>query len=337
MSQIYSPSSTPVFETRPLSVAVQKAIRLFPGGVGGQQSQTILSATGPGNVARLQLAAGWGYSTPVDVGQRLIITIIVDGQTYTAPLGMFMLWDGWSTLGGGPGPGTSTSQQTQTYFLSKYLGITTGSTVQVGGHRKLNIPYQSSISISISNPSGNSTSAFIYTQVEYYAGAAPAGLYPLTQNVFHMVTNDWRSSSVASNQTVTFLPTVSGVGELESIYFVSSAAGNLWGSTNWLEIAPAITADGNLFQYGGCEDFFGTQFYGVNGLTRGDEYGQGIAFAGQNLGTSDLVTYWTGYRYFKDSPMRFNSNLGITWLNINSVYGNPATQVGSCVVYYTES
>jgi hypothetical protein len=337
MSQIYSPSSTPVYETRPFSVASQKAVRIYPGGVGGGQSVNILSATGPGNVARIQLAAGWGYVTPVDVAQRLLITIVVDGQTYTAPLGMFMLWDGWSTLNNSTGPSTALQASSSQFFLSKYLGIAIGGDAQMGGYRRINIPYQSSISITVSNPSDNATSAFVYSQVEYYPGVAPAGLYPPTQKVFHMVTNDWRTSSIVPDQVVTFLPTVSGVGELESLYFVSSAAGSLFGAENWLELAPIISFDGNLFSYRGCEDFFGTQFYGMFGITRGDEYGQGISFAGQNLGTTDAVTYWTGYRYFKNCPLRFNSSLGINWTNLDTAFGNPATQVGSCVVYYTES
>ena len=338
MSQIYSPSSTPVYETRPLNVQAQKAVRIYPGGVGGPQSVNILTATGPGNVARIQIAAGWGYVTPVDVAQRLIITIVVDGQTYTAPLGMFMLWDGWSTLGGAVGPSTATSNQTASFFSTKYLGIAVAGQTQMGGDRRINIPYQSSISITISSPSDNATSAFVYSQVEYYSGAAPAGLYPATQNVFHMVTNDWRTSSIVPDQVTTFFPSTTGItGELESIYFVSSAAGAIYGATNWLELAPVIAFDGNTFTYRGCEDFFGTQFYGQNGLTRGDECGQAIAFQGQNLGTSDAVTYWTGYRYFKEAPLRFNSSLWINWQNIDPAYGNPATKVGSCVVYYTES
>jgi len=168
-----------------------------------------------------------------------------------------------------------------------------------------------------------------WTQVEYYPGVAPVGLYPATRNVFHMVANEWKP--IAPSQTVAVLPTVVGAGELESIYFVSSAPGKV--EPQWLETNPIITVDGTQFHFGGTEDFFGNQFYGDQWQGRADEYG--IARDYQSA-MPDNTTYWTGYRYFRESPMVFNNSLGMTWSNV-AVDVGPAAQVGTLAVYYTEN
>ena len=407
----YVPSSIQTLETRSLSLAKVKGQFISPG-----SSYTIFSATGAGNVAKITVATLWGYTYPLsyDYGQQAIITIIVDGQTYSAPLGMFLLWDGWilpgnNGIGYGYGPTILNSQ----FFASKYLGINDYGS-QAGGYRAINIPYKSSVSISLSVPVGLISLNF-YTQVEYYSGSAPTGRYPPTENVFHMSTSDWRNSSIVANSTLTPLPTVSGQGELESIYFVSSAPGDNI-APSWLEVAPNIVADGNSWQYGGFEDLMGNFFYGSYGYSRGDEAGiarfwmsdYGSATPGDSTSvsnfsiTSNVVTFtvastagmsagnyvfiggmnsgtylnqqqlqvlstgftstqfeanfthsdvsstidsgtvmyhqtiWTGYRYFKDHPLLFNSSLGITWQDVN-YYGSYANRAGFCIVYYTEN
>jgi hypothetical protein len=179
------------------------------------------------------------------------------------------------------------------------------------GYRRIYIKYNSSISISLTLPQ-TGTNAIIYSQVEYYPGAAPTGRFPATRNVFHMAVNDWANSSVAPNTPVNILPAVAGVGELESIYFVSSAPGPT--ELAWLEQNPDITVDGTDFRYGGTEDFFGNQFYGDQFHGRTDEYG--IA------------------RYFSSGAP--DSGIAMVWQNANT--GNlPATLVGSLAVYYTEN
>ena len=407
----YVPSSIQTLETRSLSLAKVKGQFISPG-----SSYTIFSATGAGNVAKITVATLWGYTYPLsyDYGQQAIITIIVDGQTYSAPLGMFLLWDGWilpgnNGIGYGYGPTILNSQ----FFAGKYLGINDYGS-QAGGYRAINIPYKSSVSISLSVPVGLISLNF-YTQVEYYSGSAPTGRYPPTENVFHMSTSDWRNSSIVANSTLTPLPTVSGQGELESIYFVSSAPGDNI-APSWLEVAPNIVADGNSWQYGGFEDLMGNFFYGSYGYSRGDEAGiarfwmsdYGSATPGDSTSvsnfsiTSNVVTFtvastagmsagnyvfiggmnsgtylnqqqlqvlstgftstqfeanfthsdvsstidsgtvmyhqtiWTGYRYFKDHPLLFNSSLGITWQDVN-YYGSYANRAGFCIVYYTEN
>jgi hypothetical protein len=136
-------------------------------------------------------------------------------------------------------------------------------------------------------------------------------------------------SAVSPGQTVAVLPTVSGAGELESIYFISTAPGAV--AAQWLEQNPVIAVDGTEFRYGGTEDFFGNQFYGDQWQARADEYGIARHYSS---GAPDNTTYWTAYRYFRESPMVFNNSIGMTWQNAGAGAG-PAAQVGTLAVYYT--
>jgi len=312
-----------VSETRTLGVVALKGSPLNAGG-----SYTLFSATGAGSVERIQLAVVYtnGSPTVAQIGANSVITIAVDGKTYSCSLGIFLLWYGYSTSDG--------TLATGDLFLSKNLGITNATSTLpqfIGGYRRIYIPYKSGISISITAPSVTTSTMNFYSQVEYYPGAPAAGLHPATRNVFHMVANEWASSTIASNATLTMLPNAVGPGELESVYFVSSAPGHA--EPYWLETAPSITVDGTAFLYGGCEDFFGNQFYGDQFHGRADEYGIARYFSS---GAPDNTTYWSGYRYFSESPMLFNNSLGITWLN-GADASHAATRVGSLVVYYTEN
>lgn len=317
------PGGGQVFETRTLTVAAVKGANVAPG-----QSYTLFSATGAGSVERIQLAVTYNNGSPTvaPIAANSTIAIAVDGRTYTCSLGMFLLWNGYSTSDG--------AQATSDLFLTKYLGITNATSLSnqfLGGYRRIYIPYKSSISISVSAPASATTAQYFYSQVEYYPGAPAAGLHPATRNVFHLAVNEWAGSSIAPSAGMTLLADVSGPGELESVYFVSSAPGPAW--PGWLEIAPDITVDGADFRFGGCEDFFGNQFYGTQYHGRADEYGIARYF---NSGAPDNTTYWSAYRYFKESPMLFNSSLGITWQNAPASSGS-ATRVGSLVVYYTQN
>ncbi len=306
-------------ETRTLRVAEIKGYNLSAGA-----SLTLFSATGAGNLERIQLAATYndGSPTVANLGAEATITITVDGNTCTAPLGMFLLWYGYATSDGTPATGD--------LFVTKYLGITSATSLSnetISGYRRIYIKYNNSISVSITNPPV--TNIVWYSQAEYYAGAAPAGRYPATRNVFHMVVNDWAGSTIAPGAMFAIIPTVSGAGELESIYFVSSAAGSV--QPSWLESYPTMSVDQTAFVYGGTEDFFGNQFYGNQFHGRTDEYGIARYFSS---GVPDNTTYWSGYRYFRESPMIFNNSLAMTWSNPSAGSG-PAAKVGSLAVYYT--
>jgi hypothetical protein len=308
------PQGGAVFETRTLRDVEIKGYNLSAGA-----SLTLFSSVGAGNIERIQLAGSYndGSPTAANLGAEATITIDVDGAIYTAPLGMFLLWDGYAASDGAPA--------TSDLFVTKYLGITSATSLSnetISGYRRIYIKYNSSISISITNPPG--TNIVWYSQVEYYSGAAPAGRYPNTRNVFHMVLNDWATSTISPNSPLTILPAISGPGELESIYFVSSAPGKV--EPGWLEACPTMSVDGMAFVYGGTEDFFGNQFYGDQFHGRTDEYGIARYVT---TGSPDNTTYWSGYRYFRESPMLFRNSLSMTWLN------SWAAKVGSLAVYYT--
>ena len=188
----------------------------------------LFSATGPGNIERIQLAAGYndGSPTGANLGAETVITIAVDGRTFTAPLGMFLLWDGYATTDG--------ATATADLFVTKYLGITSATSLSnetISGYRRIYIKYNSSIKISITNaPAGN---ILWYSQVEFYPGAAPAGRYPETRNVFHMAVNDWEDSAVAPLQTVMVLPTVaSGRGSWRASTLCRRLRGG-WSQAGW--------------------------------------------------------------------------------------------------------
>jgi len=311
-----------VAETRTLSVAHIKGDNIMAG-----SSLTLFSATGPGNVERIQIAAGYNSGSPAQapIAANTLITIAVDGKSYSCSLGMFLLWNGYTTSDG--------VAATSNLFATKYLGITSAtsqSNETISGYRRIYIRYNSSISISIAVPAAGSSgpgNIVWWTQVEYYPGAAPAGRYPATRNVFHMAVNEW--GAIAAGQTVAVLPAAAGAGELESIYFVSSAPGKV--EPQWLEQNPHIAVDGTDFWYGGTEDFFGNQFYGDQWQGRADEYG--IARDYQSA-APDNTTYWSGYRYFRESAMVFNNSIGMTWQNAGAGAG-PAAQLGTLAVYYT--
>jgi hypothetical protein len=310
-------------ETRTLSLLPLKGQNVAAGG-----SLTLFSATGAGNIERIQLAMTYSDGSPTmqQVAADAVITIAVDGASYSAPLGMFLLWYGYTTSDGASATGD--------LFDTKYLGITSGTSsgnATNSGYRRIYIKYNSSISISVKLASH--TNVILYSQVEYYPGVAPVGRYPATRNVFHMVTYDWATSTIQPSAVQTILATVSGPGELESIYFVSSAPGPT--EPGWLEAAPYLTIDGTPFRYGGTEDFFGNQFYGDQFHARTDEYGIARYFSS---GAPDSTTYWSGYRYFKDTPLIFQSTLGMIWQNQPSGGGSTAaTKVGTLAVYYTEN
>ena len=325
-----------VTETRLLHVST-----LESQSVGAGATQTIFSASGAGSVERIQFAnigdpASWQTST---------LTITVDSRVYTVPLGIFFLNYGYDQT-------TPNSQN----FATKNLAISAASPVNInttwpatpastccaynspefGGYRKIYIPYTSSISIVYTNASSNGTG--IFTQVDYYPGTSPPGLHPATQNVFRMYVSPVLGTTVAYG-TMQWLPTVTGAGQLESVYVyiqgiqTGATTGN-GGLPTWLEGDPTIAVDSTTYQYGGTEDFFGCQFYCTGYETRVDEYGVGIL--GSALASTTSMTSF--YRYFQQFPMIFSSSIAISSENGQSgqgAYGPPSVQWTSLVVYYT--
>lgn len=277
---------------------------------------TIFSATGAGSVERIQFAA-IGDAVAQEGSE---ITITLDGVSYSAPTGVFFLNE-WQSDGGlGAGNLFATKNLANTY--SQVNGNPVNG---MGAYRKIYIPYYNSIVITYTNASP--ANSVLYTQVDYYQGKAPAGLHPTTQNYFHMYTYPF--TTLAQFNQITFLPSVAGPGELDSIFLLASGVAP---APQWLEANPTLNIDGVPYAYGGTEDFFGGQYYFVELPVHTDEYG--VARLG--LG-SNGVYYTAMYRYFHDFPLVFHSSLSFRWANGQKGEGAPPTiKTAANLVYYTE-
>jgi len=299
-------------ETRTLRVATEtEGTPVAPG-----KSWTIFSATGAGSVERIQFAA-MGDAV---AQESSTITITVDGISYSAPTGVFFLNE-WESDGGfAAGNLFATKNIANTYSQAN------GNPVNgMGAYRKIYIPYYKSITITYTNAS--SANAGLYTQVDYYKGKASPGIHPATQNYFHMYTYPF--TTLAQFNQITFLPSVAGPGELDSIFLLASGVAP---APQWLEANPTLNIDGVPYTYGGTEDFFGGQYYFVELPVHTDEYG--VA----RLGFGSNGVYYTAmYRYFHDFPLVFHSSLSFRWANGQKGEGAPPTiKTAANIVYYTE-
>ena len=278
---------------------------------------TLFSANGPGSVERIQFAA----IGDVLAQENSEITITVDGVSYSATTGLFFL-NQWQSDGG-----LAAGNLFATKNLANTYSQVNGNPVNgMGTYRKIYIPYYRSITITYTNASA--ASASLYTQVDYYSGKPPAGLHPSTQTYFHMHTYPF--TSLAQFNRITFLPSVSGPGQLDSIFLLASGVAS---APQWLEANPSLNIDGVPYTYGGTEDFFGGQYYFVELPVHTDEFGVSRFGPGSNG-----VFYTDMYRYFRDSPVVFQSSLSFTWANGQKGEGTPPTiKTAANIVYYTET
>lgn len=289
----------------------------------------IFTASGAGNVDKIIVDFGWNAYTAGNppLPQEVTITFVIDGGTpITLTLGMFLLWWGYITL--------DSADPTSQLFSTEHLGImaalnTPGNGV-IGGFRKQYIRWTTSINISLTLPGAGGM--VVYSNVDYYAGTAPTGRFSPRMNVFHAVENPY--AAIAPGATLNLLPAVTSQGLLDSVFIVTSGVGGQ--QMEWLEGTPIVTADGLTYIANGCEDFFFNSFYGTQWQARNDEGGIGRLFTS---GAADGTTaYWTGYRFFRKSPLLFNTSLVATWANSNGSAGQvAATKAGSLVTYYTET
>jgi DUF2961 family protein len=278
---------------------------------------TLFSATGAGSVERVQLAV----IGDVPAQESSAITITVDGVRYAATTGVFFL-NKWQADGGLAAGDLFATKNIANTFSQVHGDPVNG----MGTYRKIYIPYYKSISITYTNAS--SASAALYSQVDYYAGAAPTGLHPATQNYFHMYT--YSLTSLAQFNRITLLPSVAGPGQLDSIFLLIAGKA---GAPQWLEANPSLHIDDVPYTYGGTEDFFGGQYYFVELPVRTDEFG--VARLG--LGSHGNF-YTTMYRYFHDYPVVFHSSLSFDWANGQKGQGTPPTiNAAANIVYYTQS
>lgn len=307
------PQPSPVRETRTLRVETNaEGTKVAPGA-----TLRLFSATGAGSVERIQFAA-IGDVLAQEVSS---ITITVDGVSYSAPTGIFFL-NQWQSDGGlAAGNLFATKNLANTYAQEN------GNPVNgMGAYRKIYIPYYRSLYITYTNASSHPAS--LYSQIDYYEGLSPAGLHPSIQTYFHMYTYPFTTLTQFSR--ITFLPQVSGPGQLDSIYLLASGKAL---APQWLEANPSISMDGSAYTYGGTEDFFGGQYYFAEFPVHTDEFG--VARIGHG---SNGVYYTAMYRYFHDFPAVFRSSLSFTWANGQRGEGTPPTIIAAAnIVYYTQN
>jgi len=279
----------------------------------------ILNRTGAGNVSMIQLAiAATGGSQGDRNNATVNATIQICTNSEAAPcqhadLGTFFL------LHGIPTPPFSHSDN---FTITEYQdGL-------IGAYRRIMIPYQNGITISIIN-SSSTLGAQIFSQVYFYSGAPGPNVTGSRRKTFHMATIPF--TSVA--QFAPFdLINMTGRGQIEGIHlFAFQQSG---GPPSWLEGDVTWTVDGvQMGNAGGTEDFFGGQFYWGQLQYGTDSWGvmKNGPFAG--------AFYATGmYRLFNKDPMVFDSSFKLTWHNGQMNQNTPpgATQISSIVFYYLD-
>ena len=305
-----------VYETRKLNtVAVENVA------CAGGSTCTIASITGQGTMTHLQFAQLGGNGAATNDG---LIKITVDGTlVLSAPTGLV-----FGTYLNGAASGT-----TAQYFTSPREALTFVDATNFQGQVNWIIPYNTSLLVQWANTGSGATSGSIYSNVDYYSGAPPAGLYPSQMGSFHSVYTAF--TSVAQYGTFTMLPTVTAAGMLGSIQLAAYSSSVT--TPTWLEGDPTITIDGTAYTYTGTEDFFCGSFYfnGVKGNIMG------------SCGSAYVGTYSAGYgtsmyRFFYPDPgtrmIPFTTSLTITTPNGQSGQSNPApgsVNYASLVTYYT--
>jgi Protein of unknown function (DUF2961) len=279
--------------------------------------------TGPGNVTRIQVAMNNGASTATMIDTHIKVTVdsvvVMD-----VDLGTFFL------IHGSAGGGTGSNLYAQFYANEMRAFTHFGDSVDMGVMRRIFIPYTTNCKIQLVN--AGTSAPNLYTQVDFYHGAIPFSLTGTSRKVFHSVVTPI-TNTVAQFAGFDYLPLVTlaagTTGVLESIDQViyKVGAGIL---PSWLEGDPTITADGQVYQYGGTEDFFGGQFYWDTLPVRTTDYGVG------HLGPANGNTLTSMYRYFRD-PVVFTSTLKYTWFNGQVAQSAAPGTVfaGGLVIYYT--
>jgi Protein of unknown function (DUF2961) len=281
---------------------------------------TLANVSGAGTVVRLWFATNAGNLHTVNDG---IYNITVDGTlVLSAPQGAVF----GSYING---PATAAQNIFQP-FASPRFTLTQSTTTSVAGIINWIIPFKTSLLIQYVNNAASTASTQIYSDVDYYAGAPPTGLYPPQMGVFH--SNFIAFTSVAHFANLTLLPTVNASGMLGSVQlYVFNASLT---TPYWLEGELSVTLDGIAYTYSGTEDFFCGSFY--FGALKGNITGScGVDYAGA-FGASGYGT--SMYRFFyDDSLMPFNSSINIIWPNgMNGQGGDPGTVSASAlIVYYT--
>jgi hypothetical protein len=296
------------YETRILKTVAQEYQTCAAGAI-----CQLMSVSGPGTLSSIDLSVNSSSCS------GSLLDIVVDGNLIlSAPVGLVFGVYGQGPCGGGAAQVFSSPKES----LNQLVGSDWGGLIH------WSIPFASSLAVYLQqDPAGGTTGYFF--NGDYYAGGAPSGLYPAQWAYFNSY---YANQSVAQYANLTWLPTFSGVGALESVQTYTSGAADL----SFLEGDSTITADGNSYTYGGTEDFFCGSNYFAN--SKGNISGScGSSFVGTtNAGMFRFFDLWPSGT--DNRPVIFNSSLGLTGPNGQSGQGSPgAVASQSLVTWYSES
>ena len=315
----YQPTTLVSEENRKLQVKELQppdgtTLNLAPGG-----TTQLLNRTGAGNVSMLQLAMvaqGGAQGDRNNATINAIVQICTNGEAapcQRADVGTFFL------LHGIPTP---------PFAFSDNFAITEYQDGLIGAYRRIMIPYQNGITISIIN-SSTTLGAQIFSQVYFYSGTPGANVTGTRRKVFRMATTPF--TTIAQFAPIDLI-NVTGRGQIEGIHFFAFQGGN--GPPGWLEGDVTWTVDGALAgNAGGTEDFFGGQFYWGQLRFGTDSWGV------MKLGSFAGAYFATGmYRLFNKDPMLFDSAYKLTWHNgqVNQGVAPGNTLISSIVFYYLD-
>jgi len=292
-----------------------------------------IAAPGPGNMTRLRFSVQPGTNSNRWICDSSI-QFIVDGTTHTAPLGIM-----FNTYATGPCGGAPQFMGTTPRFQ-----ITELSSGAFAGQIGFMIPFNHSLQVNYVpyvSSSGASQSAtgtgLLWSQVDYYTGAIPTGVYPRTDQTFHMNLIPLGTTVNAYN-SIDLLPVVSGAGRLNSIQLLVQMAvpSGQGPSFPFLEGLLPVYLDGVPWAYNGTEDAFcgSGYFLSLPGFFNGPDSCGVTALGpfGVGLLSADM------FRFFDSNPMIFNKSLRVSWNNGMSGAGsyNPGqVTIAALVTYYT--
>lgn len=205
--------------------------------------------------------------------------------------------------------------------------LTGGFAGQIG----IMIPFDRSLQVIYIPNALASGKGILWSQVDYYTGAIPTGVYPPTDKRFHVHLVPL-GTNVTAYSSIDLLPVVSGAGRLNSIQLFVQGLGK---SPTWLEGVLPVYLDGVPWAYNGTEDTFCGSYYfaSLPGFLNGPDscgitaLGRFGSYYGTNM-----------FRFFDSNPMIFNRSLRVSWSNGMPKAGpDPGTvTIAALVTYYTK-
>ena len=317
---------TPPLGKLPISAAGGWGIVTGFAGSGGSDctgTPTVaIAPPGPGNMTQLRFSV----SPPGASSNRWVcdssIEFIVDG-TALARLPLGILFNTYATAGfcGGAPTHVGTTPRFQLTMLSGGFA----------GQISLMIPFKRSLQVNYIPDELASGTGLLWSQVDYYTGAIPPGVYPPTDKSFHVHLIPL-GTKVAAYSSIDLLPAVSSTGRLNSIQLFVQGGG---GSPTWLEGVLPVYLDGVPWAYNGTEDTFCGSYYFASsaGFLNGPD-SCGITA----LGKFGSLYATNMFRFFDSNPMIFRKSLQVSWFNgMRGVGNNPGTvTIAALVTYYTD-